>query len=52
MLFNIALNYGGRAEIVDAARRAHRRRRSRRTISTSGASASFLYTPASPIPIC
>ena len=35
MLFNIALNYGGRAEIVDAARRAIaagiRRRRSRRT---------------------
>ena len=34
MLFNIALNYGGRAEIVDAARRAmrggHRARRSRR----------------------
>ena len=34
MLFNIALNYGGRAEIVDAARRAvgggNRSRRSRR----------------------
>ena len=32
MLFNIALNYGGRAEIVDAARRAiHGRRPSRRS---------------------
>ena len=50
MLFNIALNYGGRAEIVDAARRAieagvraggPRRRR---------ASRSFLYTAGQPDP--
>ena len=52
MVFNIALSYGGRAEIVDAAqardprwhcrRRARRRRRSRRCC----------IRPASPIPIC
>ena len=51
MLFNIALNYGGRAEIVDAARRA----------IASGVDADELderssassSTPrASPIPIC
>ena len=52
MQFNIALSYGGRAEIVDAARRAirdgvrpgraRRARRSRR----------FSTPPASPIPIC
>ena len=50
MLFNIALNYGGRAEIVDAARRAiaagHRARRSRR----DARSASFLYTAGQPDP--
>ena len=50
MLFNIALNYGGRSEIVDAARRAmasglepEDARRSRRF-------ASFSTPPASPIP--
>ena len=52
MLFNIALNYGGRAEIVDAARRAIDRRASPRTDSTSSASASSSTRPASPIPIC
>ena len=50
MLFNIALNYGGRAEIVEAARRAHRRRRSRPTSSTSSASAASFTPPVSPIP--
>ena len=45
MLFNIALNYGGRAEIVDAARAARWPRRARsRGRSTSSAFASFLYT--------
>ena len=47
--FNIALSYGGRAEIVDAARRAmrarHRPRRARRV-----AFASFLYTAGQPDP--
>jgi undecaprenyl diphosphate synthase len=51
MLFNIALNYGGRAEIVDAARRVIaagiRPGRSRRA-----ALRDFLYTAGSPIPIC
>ena len=52
MLFNIALNYGGRTEIVDAARRAiesgleagRPRRGSLRAIP--------LHGRASPIPIC
>ena len=52
MLFNIALNYGGRAEIVDAARRAiaagHRARRARRAALRRVA----LHGRASPIPIC
>ena len=52
MLFNIALNYGGRAEIVEAARRAiaagHHGRRS----STSSASAIFSTPPDNPIPTC
>ena len=52
MLFNIALNYGGRAEIVDAARRAIAVGRRRPTSSTSGASASSSTPPASRIPIC
>ena len=52
MLFNIALNYGGRAEIVDAARRAIAAGVQPPTISTSGASASSSTPPASPIPIC
>ena len=52
LLFNIALNYGGRAEIVDAARRliaaGHRARRA----STSAGSASSSTPPASPIRTC
>ena len=49
MLFNIALNYGGRAEIVDAARRAIeagvRAGRARRA-----AVREFLYTAGQPDP--
>ena len=52
MLFNIALNYGGRAEIVEAARRAHRVGRATRTSSTRRASRASSTPPASPIPIC
>ena len=52
MQFNIALSYGGRAEIVDAARRAirsgHRSRRARRNTRSPRSST----RPASPIPIC
>ena len=44
MLFNIALNYGGRAEIVEAVKRVDERRNRRRMSSTSSAS------PASSIP--
>src|SRR5205823_6024725 len=44
MLFNIALNYGGRAEIVDAARRALAAA-SRPSSSTSGASATSSTRP-------
>ena len=51
MLFNIALNYGGRAEIVDAARRAIEAG-VRAEISTSGSSPSSSTPPDSPIPIC
>jgi undecaprenyl diphosphate synthase len=49
MLFNIALNYGGRAEIVDAARRAMRVGL-RRRISTSARFSRFLYTAGQPDP--
>ena len=52
MLFNIALNYGGRAEIVEAARAADRRRASAPTSSTRSASPAFSTPPASPIPTC
>jgi len=52
MLFNIALSYGGRAEIVDAARRAIESG-SAPTTSTSRASRVFpLHRWASPTPIC
>ena len=51
MLFNIALNYGGRAEIVDAARRAIADGVLPRRSSTSGASASICTPPVNPIPI-
>jgi undecaprenyl diphosphate synthase len=50
MLFNIALNYGGRAEIVDAARRAIEAG-VRPKISTRRASRAFSTPPGSPIPI-
>ena len=49
MLFNIALNYGGRAEIVEAARRmlaARRRPRDARRARFAG----FLYTAGQPDP--
>ena len=49
MLFNIALNYGGRAEIVDAARRAIEAGRAARG-SRRGPFASFLYTAGQPDP--
>ena len=51
LLFNIALNYGGRAEIVDAARRAIAAGISPR-ISTKRGSASFSTLPGSLIPTC
>ena len=50
MLFNIALNYGGRTEIVDAARRAIDVGAPRRRRSTSRRSASCLYTTGQPDP--
>ena len=50
MLFNIALNYGGRAEIVDAARRALAAGVARRGSRRASASASFLYTAGQPDP--
>ena len=49
MLFNIALNYGGRTEIVDAARRAIGRR-ARAAGPRRGRFASFLYTAGQPDP--
>jgi undecaprenyl diphosphate synthase len=49
MLFNIALSYGGRAEIVDAARRAIRERLSADDLDES-TFASFLYTAGQPDP--
>ena len=50
MLFNIALNYGGRAEIVDAARRADRTRRGPGDASTRQRFADHLYTAGQPDP--
>ena len=50
MLFNIALNYGGRAEIVDAARRAIARRHRARRRSTKRRFAELLYTAGQPDP--
>ena len=52
MLFNIALNYGGRAEIVEAVEAAARRRRVAPTSSTSSASPGSSTPRVSPIPIC
>ena len=52
MWFNIALNYGGRAEIVDAARRADCRRRRARTKSTNAGSENSSTRQGSPIPTC
>jgi undecaprenyl diphosphate synthase len=49
MLFNIALNYGGRAEIVDAARRAMQAGISPDDLDESRF-ASFLYTAGQPDP--
>ena len=49
MLFNIALSYGGRAEIVDAARRAIRERIDADHLDESTFS-SFLYTAGQPDP--
>ena len=51
MQFNIALNYGGRAEIVEAARRMVVDGRSRPTRSTRRASRRISTPPDSPIPI-
>ena len=50
MLFNIALSYGGRAEIVDAARRAIREGRRSRRRSTRRRSRRLLYTAGQPDP--
>ena len=50
MLFNIALNYGGRAEIVDAARARDRGGRRARRRSTRSASRGLLYTAGQPDP--
>jgi undecaprenyl diphosphate synthase len=49
MLFNVALNYGGRAEIVDAARRAMRAGVKPEELDESRF-ASFLYTAGQPDP--
>jgi len=49
MLFNIALSYGGRAEIVDAARQALRQRIDPEDLDES-TFASFLYTAGQPDP--
>ena len=49
MLFNIALSYGGRAEIVDAARRAIRDGVSAEALDET-TFASFLYTAGQPDP--
>ena len=49
MLFNIALNYGGRAEIVDAARRAIREGIDAAALD-EGRFASLLYTAGQPDP--
>jgi undecaprenyl diphosphate synthase len=49
MLFNIALSYGGRAEIVDAARQALRQRIDPDELDES-TFASFLYTAGQPDP--
>jgi undecaprenyl diphosphate synthase len=49
MLFNIALNYGGRAEIVDAARRAIRAGIPAESLDERGFS-EFLYTAGQPDP--
>ena len=52
MLFNIALNYGGRAEIVEAARRIDDVGAAARSSSTSSDSPASSTPRASPIPIC
>ena len=50
MLFNIALNYGGRAEIVDAARARDGGRRSRPSDLDERRFSEFLYTAGQPDP--
>ena len=50
MLFNIALNYGGRAEIVDAARRAIEIGTGRLQPRRTDASRDLLYTAGQPDP--
>ena len=52
MQFNIALSYGGRAEIVDAARRAIRDGVRPDDARRSGSSRRFCTPPASRIPTC
>ena len=52
MQFNIALNYGGRAEIVDAARRALAAGRHARRARRGALRRACSTPPASPIPIC
>ena len=52
MLFNIALNYGGRAEIVDAARRAIEAGVRPEELDEAALRRASSTPPASPIPIC
>ena len=50
MLFNLALNYGGRAEIIDAVRRAMASGVAARRARRSRSSRRFLYTAGQPDP--
>ena len=52
MLFNIALNYGGRTEIVDAARRAIEAGIAPDALDEADVRRVALHRAASPIPIC
>ena len=52
MLFNIALNYGGRTEIVDAARRAMESGLDPQDLDEDRLRELALHRAASPIPIC
>ena len=48
----VAFDYGGRAELVEAARRHRRERRRRRRRSTRTSSPRTSTRPSCPIPIC